>query len=258
MANPIKLTSNRILVILVCTVISFCFICTVSAQTTIVNADASTNQAAVGSTLTVVIVISNVQNLFGIDATLQWNPSVLSLSNAVLNVGNSQANGVLHGTITRDYNNINSGDLYVNETKVSGSYELVAQSFGHTTPSFTGSGTIATLTFNVVGIGQAGLILTSDLADQAVLGQNADNIAHQDTASSVTAVTSGSSSTPTSSSTSTSSVNPTPTPTPSVPEFPATIIIALFIVLAIAVTVFAAKTLNKNKIHSSYAPLSAN
>jgi len=253
MANPNKLTSKKILTILACTMISFCLINIVSAQSTTVNATASTSQPSVGSTLTVTIAISNVQNLFGLDATLQWNPSVLSLSNVVLNVGDSQPNGVLHGTITRDYNNINSGDLYLNETKVSGSYELVAQSFGHTTSSYTGSGTIATLTFNVVGTGQAGLILTTDLADQAVLGQNADNIAHQDTASSVTAVASGSSSIPTSSSTQTSS-----TSTPTVPEFSSTIIIALFIALAIAVTVLAAKTSSKNKITSSYAPLSAN
>jgi hypothetical protein len=244
MANPIKLRSNKISAVLVCTLISFCFIYSVSAQTTTVNATASTTQPAVGSTLTVTIAISNVQNLFGLDATLQWNPSVFSLSKVALNVGDSQTNGVLHGTINRDYNNINPGDLYVNETKVSGSYELVAQSFGHNTPSFTGSGTIATLTFNTVGAGSAGLTLTTDLADQAVLGQNANNIAHQDTASSVTAVASSSS--------------PTSSITPSVPEFPATIIVALFIALAITVTVFSAKKLNKNRIAASDSSLHIN
>jgi hypothetical protein len=240
MANPIKLKSQKILTILVCTLISFCLVCSVSAQNTTVNASASTTQPAVGSILTVTMAISNVQNLFGIDTTLRWNPSVLSLSNVALNIGDSQPNGVLHGTINRDYNSISAGDIYVNETKVSGSYELVAQSFGHGTPSFTGSGTIATLTFNVIGTGSAGLSLQTDLADKALSGQNANNIAHQDIASSVTAVGSGSSSTPTSST------------TPSVPEFQNTIIISLFIV-AVAVTVFAAKKLNKNKIAENQA-----
>jgi hypothetical protein len=227
MANPIKLRSQRILAIFFCVLISFCLICSVSAQSTTVNAAASNTQPSVGSTLTVTISISNVLNLFGLDAILLWNPSVLSLSKIVLNVGDSQANGVLHGTITRDYNNINAGDLYVNETQVSGSYELIAQSFGHGTPSFAGSGTIATLTFNVINTGSADLSLQTDLADQAILGKTANNIDHQDTASSVTAVGSGSSS------------------TPSVPEFPAISIAVLFIALAVAVSVFNAKKLNK-------------
>jgi hypothetical protein len=225
MANPIKLRSNRILAIFICILISFCLIYSVSAQNTTVNATASNTQPSVGSTLTVTISISNVQNLFGLDALLLWNPSVLRLSKVVLNVGDSQDNGVLHGTITRDSNNVNAGDIYVNETSVSGSYELIAQSFGHGTPSFTGSGTIATLTFNVINSGSAELSLQTDLADQAVLGQTANNIDHQDTASSVIAA--GSSG------------------TPSVPEFPASSIAALFIALAVAVSVFSAKKLNK-------------
>ena len=237
MTNPFKLTSNKVLAFIVCMVLSFCFVYTVSAQGTIVNADVSSSQPVVGSTLTVTLVISNVQNLFGLDASLQWNPSVLSLSNVALNIGGSQSNGVLHGTVNQDFNNINSGDIYVNETKASGSYDLVAQSFGQNTQSYTGSGTIATLTFNVVGSGSAGLSLTTDLADKAAPGQNANNIDHQDTASSVTAVASESSSTPT------------------VPEFPSTIIIVLFITLAVAVTIFAAKTSNKNKITARHTTL---
>ena len=141
----------------------------------------------------------------------------------------------------RDYNNLNPGDIYVNETKLSGSYELIAQSIGHSTPSFTGSGTIATLTFNVIGTGSAGLSLQTDLADQAVLGQTANNIDHQDTASSVTAATSSSS--------------PTSSVTPTVPEFPAISIVVLLIALAIVVTLFSAKKLNKNRNAASYAPL---
>ena len=36
-----------------------------------------------------------------------------------------------HGTnIKTDHNNLNSGDIYVQETKVVGSYELVAQAVG--------------------------------------------------------------------------------------------------------------------------------
>ena len=43
--------------------------------------------ASVGSTLTVAIKISNVQNLAGIDTTLTWNPAVLDCKISVLNLG---------------------------------------------------------------------------------------------------------------------------------------------------------------------------
>jgi len=256
MANPIKLTSNKILAILICAVIAFCFIYSVSAQGTIVNASALNNQPLVGSTLTVTLTISSVQNLAGIDATIQWVPAVLTLANVVLNLGNSHSNGVLHGTnLNYDSNNLNSGDIYVQETKVAGSYHLVAQSIGASNPGFTGSGTFATLTFNVVKPGPAGLSLQTALADHPASGATANLIDHQDIASSVTAVASGSSSTPTSSSSPTSST----TPTPSVPEFPSTIVIALFIAIAIAVTVFTAKKANKNTTAaSSSTPLHIN
>jgi hypothetical protein len=239
MANPTKNASINFMILSVCVLLSFCFIYNVSAQSTVVNAGASTSQPQVGSTLTVTITISNVQNLFSIDTSLQWNPSVLTLTNTVLNLGDSHSNGVLHGSnINTDSNNLKSGDIYVQETKVAGSYELVATSVGASTDSFTGSGTIATLTFNVVNAGSAGLSLSTDLSDKAASGSTANLIDHQDTASSVTAVTSGSSSNPT------TSISPTSSPT--VPEFPSAIIIVLSITVAATVlAVLSAKPIKK-------------
>ena len=120
MTSPINLTPNKIVALLVCAVLSFCLISSISAQSsTIIDAQASTSQPQVGSTLTVTLKISNVQNLAGIDTTLQWNPSGLSLTNVVLNLGDSHSNGVLHGSnLNYDSNNLNSGDIYVQETKV--------------------------------------------------------------------------------------------------------------------------------------------
>jgi hypothetical protein len=238
MTNPIKSLSKKIIALLVCAVLSFGFIYTVSAQSTIVNASASSSQPQVGSTLTVTLTISNVQNLAGIDTTLQWNPSILTLTNSALNLGDSHSNGVLHGTnLNSDSNNLNSGDVYVQEIKVSGSYQLVAQSIGASNPGFTGSGTIATLTFSVIHTGSAELSLQTDLADHPPTGQNAQNINHQDTASSVTAVTSGSSSTPTQNS---------PAPSPTVPEFPIITVIAI-IIIATATIVTSAKMFKKQE-----------
>jgi Cohesin domain len=250
MTNPIKSTSNKIIVLLVCAVLSFCLICSVSAQSsTIMNAQASTNQPTVGSTLTVNLTISNVQNLGGIDTTITWNPSVLSLTNSVLNLGDSHSNGVLHGSkLNTDSSNLNSGDIYVQETKVSGSYHLVAQSIGASNPGFTGSGTIATLTFRVADSGSAGLTLQTDLADHPAAGSTSNLIDHQDTADSVTTVVSGSSNTPTigSSSTPTSKTSSTP----ATPEFPIITILIVFIALATTAIALAAKQLNKNKLTS--------
>jgi hypothetical protein len=244
MKSPTKCTSKRVIALLVCAVLAFCFIGTVSAQSTVVNAGASTTQPAVGSTLTVTITISNVQNLAGIDTTLTWNPSVLTLTNSVLNLGDSNSNGVLHGTnLNTDSNNLNSGDIYVQETKVSGSYELVAQSIGASNPGFTGSGTIVTLTFNVVSTGDAGLSLQTDLADHPAAGQTANNIDHQDTASSVTAVVAGSSSSPIP--TSSASSTPNSSPSPTVPEFPNTALIIILIIAA-AATITVSIKLRKN------------
>jgi hypothetical protein len=231
MKNPINSLTKKAIAILICTLFSFSLIYGVSAQGTVMNAQASVTQPQVGSTLTVAIKISNVQNLAGIDSTLTWNPTVLALQSSSLNLG---GNGVLHGTINYDNNNLKSGDLYVQETKVSGSYELVAQSIGASNPAYSGSGTIVTLTFNVQSAGSADLSLQTDLADHPASGQNANNIDHQDQADTVTTVTSGSSSPTTS-----------PSATPVTPEYSTIAIIATLIALATATAVL---TIKKRKI----------
>jgi hypothetical protein len=249
MISPIKSIPDKVIAPLVCVVLLFSLIYIVSAQSTntIVNAQASTNQPSVSSTLTVTLKISNVQNLAGIDATFQWNPSILSLNGVVLNLGvELHSNGVLHGTnLNYDSNNLNSGDIYVQETKVAGSYNIVAQSIGASNPGFSGSGTIATLTFSVLSSGPAGLSLQTDLANHPPAGQNANNINHQDTVDSVTAVAQSSSSSPASSST--PGTSSTPGSSPSVPEFPIITIIAITIVIVTAALVLATKQLSKNK-----------
>jgi len=248
--SPIKLMKSRIIALLVCTILAFCFIGAASAQSTALNAEASTTQPAVGTTLTVTITISNVQNLAGIDTTLTWNPSVLSLANSVLNLGDSKSNGVLHGSnINTDENNLVSGDIYVQETKVSGSYKLVAQAVGASNPGFTGSGTIVTLTFNVAGTGAAELSLQTELADHPATGQTANNIDNQDTASSVAAVAAGSSTSPTPTP-STSGNTTTPGVSPTVPEFPNTLLIVMLVVVAAASVAVSTKLL-KNRANPS-------
>jgi hypothetical protein len=199
MTNPNNLKFKKIFAVLLCFLFSFILINCVTAQSnTVVKAEASTLSPQVGSTLIVTIKISNVQNLAGIDTTLLWDASVLTLQSTTLNLGDSHSNSVLHGTsINIDPNSLNSGDIYVQETKVAGSYELVAQAVGASNPAFSGSGTIVTLTFSVEKAGLAGLSLQTDLADHPATSQTAQNIDHQDTADTVTAIESGTTSTPT-------------------------------------------------------------
>jgi len=176
------------------------------AQTgTVVRAEASTSQPNVGEILTVEIVISNVQNLYAVDVTFNWNPSVLQVISATSLLGvESNPGGVLHESA--------SDPLYVVEDNASqalGEYDLVATSVAPA-PAFSGSGTIATLKFNVMSMGSAGLALKTDLSNYNPAG--ATLIAHTDTADSVTA-------------------------TATVPEFPTWMILPLFalaILLSIA------------------------
>jgi hypothetical protein len=67
-----------------------------------------------------------VQNLAGIDLTLEWNDSVLKVLSENLNLGvESHSDGVLHGTkLNYDLNTVASGDIYVQEEKLSDSYHL--------------------------------------------------------------------------------------------------------------------------------------
>ncbi|HEX7482050.1 MAG TPA: cohesin domain-containing protein [Candidatus Bathyarchaeia archaeon] len=239
MKNPSKATSKIILTILFCILVSFVFVSCVSAQSTVVRAEASNGQPHVGDTLTVNIKISSVQNLFGLDVTLNWNPSVLSVISATSQLGvESHSGGVLHETSSYPIDQIDN-----TASQSTGQYHLLATSTGSAS-SFSGSGTIATLTFRVTSTGSTGLALTSELSDHPATGGTANLIVHTDAADSVTAVASGPSTSVTPTPTSTTGSSTTPQPSSSVPEFPNISLIALFIiVLSATLVTFSTKML---------------
>ena len=148
----------------------------VSAQTssgTEVAAVPSTDAPRVGESFTVNLTISNVENLYGIDVTLNWNTSLLQATNAELLLGvDSHPGGVLHEVLP---------DAAVNDLSQStGEFHLVATSV-NPAPSFNGSGTIAIITFNVTDAGQANLNVQSELADHPLPGEDSSNfIVHTD------------------------------------------------------------------------------
>jgi hypothetical protein len=179
-----------------------CLVNGASAQATVVKAEASSTQPKIGDTLTVNITISDVENLYGVDVSLNWNPTVLCLLNAKSMLGaETNPDGVLHEA--------GSDTLMIAEDSASqetGEYALVATSVG-SAPEFSGSGIIATLTFNVTNAGETGLTLESQLSDHPAAGETSNFIDHTDTADTVTTV---------------------------IPEYPSLIVVAMLITIATA------------------------
>jgi hypothetical protein len=153
--------------VLILCLISPCIVYAVSAQSaTTVTAEASSSQLKVGDTLTVTLKVSDAVDLYGVDVTLSWNTSVLEAVSATNSLGvESHSNGVLHAS--------SAYPIDVEDDAVTdGQYHLLATSQGSSTPSFSGSGTIATITFNVTGSGSANLSLDDvELSTRDSLGE---------------------------------------------------------------------------------------
>jgi hypothetical protein len=193
-----------------------------STRVSVVPAKSTTR---VGEVLSVNITLSNVQNLYGLDVTLDWNSSVLQLFDSTLNLDtNSIPGGVLYGN--QISNDITSNDVYVNESlSTISEYHLFATSVAPAA-SFNGSGTIVTLVFNVTSIGHSDLNLQSELADHPEPGEtNSEPIIHDDVSGSVDAA--------------------------AIPEFPEMAILALFIAFATVALLFSKKLLKKNTLLKS-------
>jgi hypothetical protein len=174
------------------------------------------NSVRVGETLTVNITITNVQNLYGVDVTLDWNSSLLQIQSATSQVGvETYPGGVLHET--SGYPIIVVQD---NSSEELGEYHLVAASQG-SADAFNGNGLIATIKFNVTNLGHSELTLQSDLADHPQPGEtNAETIMHSDVSATVDA-------------------------TP-IPEFPAVIILGLLVAVATTSLLLSKRLLRKN------------
>jgi hypothetical protein len=185
-----------------------------AASSTTVNVVPSSSTRLLGETFTVNITISNVQNLYALDVTLSWNTSVLQVLNVNSRLGvESHSDGVLH-------ENLPNYPIDILEESLSpetGEYHIAATSVGQAS-SFSGSGNVAILTFNVTNFGQTGFGLESELADQLVPGeQNANFIEHTDSIGTVNII----------------------------PEFPSIIAVGLLLAFATTVVVFSKKRLQQ-------------
>jgi hypothetical protein len=134
---------------------------------TVVKVDPYQSTAEVGQTFTVNITITDVQNLFGLEVTLEWDPSILQLVNTDVQLGvESHPSGVLYEPI------------YKNKTEGQGKFMLYATSMYRDTSSFNGSGTIVKITFNVTKIGSCNLHLNAKLYNKPPIGEVAASIPH--------------------------------------------------------------------------------
>jgi len=207
------------------------------SSTTTVSVSPSNSTPAVGQTITVNVLISNVQSLYGIDLTLYWNTAVLQLESNQSFIGvETNSQGVLHNPT-----------LIVQDaaSQQKGEYDLVATS-ENPALAFNGSGTIRTLTFKAIALGQSNLAVSSTLAQYEGVDQTTDPITHNDVSSVVNVSSSSSTSSPTASS-STSS----PSPSPSTPEFPTTTTLMVVVLLACVGLVIAVKKITKPRATSA-------
>lgn len=181
-----------------------------SSDTTVAVNPQATN-TLLGETITVNITLSNVQNLYGVDVSLLWNPSALSIQNVDVRLGvESHPDGVLHTA--------SGADIFVQENTAdqeNGEYDLVATSVAPA-PAFSGSGNIVILTFNVTDIGHSELILITELADYNPSGSSL--IDHTDVDGSVDSV---------------------------IPEFPSVTAIGIVLILVTTVAVVSKKLMGK-------------
>ncbi len=182
-----------------------------AATGTTVSVVPSSSTPRLGETFAVNITISNVQNLYAIDVTLQWNASVLQVLNVNSRLGvESHPDGVLHESLP-------NAEIDIVEDSVSpetGEYHIAATSV-NPAPSFSGSGNIAIVTFNVTSLGHSGLELETELADYPASGEPSNLIEHTTIAGSVNVI----------------------------PEFPSILMVAVFLVLATTAVVFSKKRL---------------
>jgi len=209
----------------------------VKAQaTTTVTVTPQTSTPVVGQTITISIQLNNVQNLYGIDVTLNWNPSLLSLQPGSNQTFLGVSNGVLNAPISV---------VLDSAIQAIGEFHLAAVSVAPAT-AFSGSGTIATLKFTVTSAGKSSLTLNSTLPSYSLT--ESEPIAHTDVSGTVDATASSSSpsisATPSSSPPSSASSSPSATSSPAFLVLLAVIVVVVVVVVALAV-VFSRKRVKK-------------
>ena len=128
--------------------------------------------AEVGEPFTINITITDAQNLYGVEVALHWNSSILCLVKVDVRLGiESHPDGVLHEPVF-----IAKNETVQNE----GRYLLAASSMAPA-DSFSGSGNIVKMTFDVTSFGSCRLDLETELRGKPPPGEVAPLIEHTTT-----------------------------------------------------------------------------
>jgi hypothetical protein len=151
--EPIKsqITMIFLFVLFLCALVLIRLNAAQASPETVVEVVPYASSANVSQTFTVNVTIVDVQNLYGLDARVYWNSSILEAVNIDVRLG--QADGVLY----------NSPYPIENSTQP-GTYAIAATSTPPA-PSFNGSGNIVRITFKVTGPGYSNLDLETQLSD---------------------------------------------------------------------------------------------
>jgi hypothetical protein len=132
-----------------------------SQASTIVAVIPSSVSAHIGEQFNVTVSLSNVQNLYGLEVILTWDPAVLRVSKVDLRLGvETYPDGILHESSS-------SPSIFIAEnnlTQTGGEYSLVATSMAPAS-SFSGSGNIVRLTFEPTAVGTSKIDIESQLLD---------------------------------------------------------------------------------------------
>lgn len=142
-----------------------------SARATRIYIEPPSGTATVGATYTINVKVEDVINLVAFDIQFRWGATVLKyLSHTVKVPVETYPEGVLHAGFITLKNE-------VNETQVPNALPGTMGWFGYVSygPAFNGSGTILTMDFEVLGVGECDIyFLRTQLADN-----EADPIPHQ-------------------------------------------------------------------------------
>jgi hypothetical protein len=154
--------ASQLLILILSVSIIACCIAPVSAQSsTTVKVEPSTSSPILGHPFTVTIKILDVQNLYGLEVLLTWDPAVLKATTVDIRVGvESLADGVLHESSSSPPIFLAENNLTQNE----GEYQLTVTSMAPAS-FFSGSGNVVKITFNPIALGSSALNLQSQLYD---------------------------------------------------------------------------------------------
>lgn len=145
-----------------------------ASSETLVKVEPYESIACAGETFTVNITLTDVQNLFGLEVTLNWDASILQIVGIDVRLGvESHPDGILH-----EISETAPILIYRNDTIQEQGKYILASSSSSPAPSFNGSGNIVRITFNVTNVGSCKLNLETKLANKPQIGGVSSPIAH--------------------------------------------------------------------------------